>query len=211
MMRGRLARAALRCYPPATRTARGAEMLDTLLEASDDRRGVFVWNIVSLVAAGLGARAGQRPVERRPDDRGSGEARVDPVCVPVAHGRCGGVDRATWMASRQPGLVLHGWAADRPLRVVARTPAPRRRDRLRVHGGGGARRCAPARFIAGTPARFVAASVDRATDRAGVRVSDHGDRSDRRASERARSRRARRARCGERDRRREAGSASSSC
>ena len=57
MMRGRLARAALRCYPPATRTARGAEMLDTLLEASDDRRGVFVWNIVSLVAAGLGERA----------------------------------------------------------------------------------------------------------------------------------------------------------
>jgi hypothetical protein len=57
MMRGRLARAALRCYPPATRTARGAEMLDTLLEASDDRRGVFVWNSVSLVAAGLGERA----------------------------------------------------------------------------------------------------------------------------------------------------------
>ena len=135
MIRGRLARAALRCYPPATRTARGAEMLDTLLEASDDRRGVFVWNIVSLVATGLGERAGQRPVERRPDDRGGGEARVDPVCLSVAHGRCGGVDRATWMASRQPGLVLHGWAADRPLRVVARTPAPRRRDRLRVHGG----------------------------------------------------------------------------
>ena len=57
MMRGRLARAALRCYPPATRTARGAEMLDTLLEASGDRHGVFVWNVMSLVAAGLGERA----------------------------------------------------------------------------------------------------------------------------------------------------------
>jgi hypothetical protein len=57
MMRGRLAQAALRCYPPATRTARGAEMLDTLLEASDGRHGVFVWNVVSLVAAGLGERA----------------------------------------------------------------------------------------------------------------------------------------------------------
>jgi hypothetical protein len=57
MMRGGLARAALRCYPPATRTARGAEMLDTLLEASGDRHGVFAWNVVSLVAAGLGERA----------------------------------------------------------------------------------------------------------------------------------------------------------
>jgi hypothetical protein len=57
MMRGGLARAALRCYPPGTRTARGAEMLDTLLEASDGRHGVFVWNVVSLVAVGLGERA----------------------------------------------------------------------------------------------------------------------------------------------------------
>jgi hypothetical protein len=57
MMRGGLARAALRCYPPATRTARGAEMLDTLLEASDGRDGVFVWNVLSLVGAGLVERA----------------------------------------------------------------------------------------------------------------------------------------------------------
>jgi len=32
-------------------------MLDTLLEASADRHGVFLWNVVSLVAAGLGERA----------------------------------------------------------------------------------------------------------------------------------------------------------
>jgi hypothetical protein len=32
-------------------------MLDTLLEASDDRHGGFVWNVVSLVAAGLSERA----------------------------------------------------------------------------------------------------------------------------------------------------------
>jgi hypothetical protein len=57
MIRGGLAQAALRCYPPAMRTARGAEMLDTLLEASGDRHGVFVWNVVSLVTAGLGERA----------------------------------------------------------------------------------------------------------------------------------------------------------
>jgi hypothetical protein len=57
MMRGGIARAALWCYPPATRAARGAEMLDTLLEASGGRRRVFVWNVVSLVAAGLGERA----------------------------------------------------------------------------------------------------------------------------------------------------------
>jgi len=57
MMRDWLAGAALRCYPPATRAARGAEMLDTLLEASGDRGGVFVWNLASLVAAGLGERA----------------------------------------------------------------------------------------------------------------------------------------------------------
>ena len=57
MMRGPLAKAALRCYPPATRTSRGSEMLDTLLEASGDRQGVFVWNVLSLVAAGLNERA----------------------------------------------------------------------------------------------------------------------------------------------------------
>jgi len=57
MMRDWLAGAALRCYPPATRAARGAEMLDTLLEASGDRRGMFVWNVMSLVAAGFGERA----------------------------------------------------------------------------------------------------------------------------------------------------------
>lgn len=32
-------------------------MLDTLLEASSGRHGVFVWNVLSLVAAGLGERA----------------------------------------------------------------------------------------------------------------------------------------------------------
>ncbi len=57
MMRDWLAGAALRCYPPATRAARGAEMLGTLLEASGDRRGMFVWNVVSLVAAGFSERA----------------------------------------------------------------------------------------------------------------------------------------------------------
>ena len=57
MMRGALAQAALRCYPPPTRVARGAEMLDTLLEASGDRHGVFVRNVGSLVVAGLGERA----------------------------------------------------------------------------------------------------------------------------------------------------------
>jgi hypothetical protein len=57
LMRGKLAQAALRCYPRATRTARGAEMLDALLEASDDRHGAFVRNALSLVAARLGERA----------------------------------------------------------------------------------------------------------------------------------------------------------
>ena len=81
-------------------------MLDTLLEASADRHGVFVWNVVSLVAAGLGERArASARLSAVPDDRGGGEARVDPVRVPVAHGGFGGVDRATRMASRQPGLV----------------------------------------------------------------------------------------------------------
>ena len=57
MRERRLAQAALRCYPQATREALAAEMLDTLLETSRDRRGVFLWNIVSLVICGLGQRA----------------------------------------------------------------------------------------------------------------------------------------------------------
>jgi hypothetical protein len=57
MMREGLGRAALRCYPSVTRAARGAEMLDTLMEASGDRHGVFAWNAMSLVGAGLGERA----------------------------------------------------------------------------------------------------------------------------------------------------------
>ena len=171
-------------------------MLDTLLEASGDRHGVFVWNVMSLVAAGLGerARASARLSAGRTIVEAAKLASVLYACLWLTAGLVVLIEPAR-MASRKRGLVVRGRAADRRVGVVARTPAPRRRDGPRVHGGSGARRCAPARSLA--------PSVDRATDRAGIRVSDDGDRSDTRASEHTRRPRARRTRCCECVRRRE--------
>jgi hypothetical protein len=55
--RERLARAALVAYPAPLRAARGHEMVDTLLDASEASRWRFVSEIVALVRAGAQARA----------------------------------------------------------------------------------------------------------------------------------------------------------
>lgn len=98
MRRGGIARAALRCYPPATRTARGAEMLDTLLEASGDRRGMFVWNVLSVVAAGFGERA--RASARLSTDRTIVEAAklasVLYACLWLTAALVGLIERREW-------------------------------------------------------------------------------------------------------------------
>jgi hypothetical protein len=57
MTRERLVRAALRAWPAAVRAERGAEIADTLLEASDSRSR-FARELTVLAWRGLGARAG---------------------------------------------------------------------------------------------------------------------------------------------------------
>lgn len=98
MRRSGIARAALRCYPPAARTARGAEMLDTLLEASGDRRGMFVWNVLSVVAAGFGERA--RASARLSTDRTIVEAAklasVLYACLWLTAALVGLIERREW-------------------------------------------------------------------------------------------------------------------
>ncbi len=106
MMRHALAQAALRCYPPAMRTARGAEMLDTLLEASGDRHGVFVWNVVSLVTAGLGerARASARVSPGRTIAEAAKLASVLYACLPILPA-CGFLIMAIAPARERPSTV----------------------------------------------------------------------------------------------------------
>ena len=58
-MRERLTRAALRAFPPAIRSARGHEMLGTLLDASATSHTRFAFEIVALVRSGLRMRATQ--------------------------------------------------------------------------------------------------------------------------------------------------------
>jgi hypothetical protein len=58
-MRERVTRAALRAFPPAIRSARGDEMLGTLLDASATSQTRFAHEIVDLVRSGLRARATQ--------------------------------------------------------------------------------------------------------------------------------------------------------
>ena len=56
-MRERMTRAALHAFPPAIRSARGPEMLGTLLDASATSQTRFAREIVDLVRSGLRARA----------------------------------------------------------------------------------------------------------------------------------------------------------
>ena len=110
-MRGReLAQAALRCYPPATRTARGAEMLDTLLEVSGDRHGVFVWNVVSLVAAGLGerARASARLSAGRTIVEAAKLASVLYACLWLTAGSVVLIERRGWHHESQVSFCVVG-------------------------------------------------------------------------------------------------------
>ncbi len=110
MMRGRLAQAALRCYLPATRTARGAEMLDTLLEASGDRHGVFVRNVGSLVVAGLGerARASARLSAVRTTAEAAKLASILYVCLWLTAGLTALIDRPRWHYGSPVSVYVFG-------------------------------------------------------------------------------------------------------
>ncbi len=110
MMRSWLAQAALRCYPPATRTARGAEMVDTLLEASTDRHGAFVWNLVSLVASGLGerARASTRLGTVRTIAEAAKLASILYACLWLTAGLAVLIDRPGWHPDRRVSLYMAG-------------------------------------------------------------------------------------------------------
>lgn len=110
MMRDGLARAALRCYPPAARTARGAEMLDTLLEAAGDRHGAFVWNVVSLVVAGLGerARASARLSAGRTIAEASKLASILYVCLWLTAGSAALIGQRGWHHEGAVSLYMVG-------------------------------------------------------------------------------------------------------
>jgi hypothetical protein len=110
MMRGALAQAALRCYPPPTRVARGAEMLDTLLEASGDRHGVFVRNVGSLVVAGLGerARASARLSAVRTIAEAAKLASILYACLWLTAGLTVLIDRPGWHDGRPVSVYVFG-------------------------------------------------------------------------------------------------------
>ena len=96
MIRERVARAALQAFPREIRSARGAEMLGTLLDASATSRVRFAREIVDLVRSGLRARA-RRTVE-------AGARRV------VADGLClGGVWLLTLFFASELGNMIKGF------------------------------------------------------------------------------------------------------
>jgi hypothetical protein len=110
MIRSWVAQAALRCYPRATRAARGGEMLDTLLEASADQRGAFVWNVVSLVAAGLRerARANARLGAVRTIAEAAKLASILYACLWLTGGLTVLVDRPGWHHNGRVWLYMVG-------------------------------------------------------------------------------------------------------
>ncbi len=110
MMRSWLAQAALRCYPPPTRAARGAEMVDTLLEASANRHGAFVWNLVSLVASGLGerARASARLGAVRTVAEAAKLASILYACLWLTAGLAALIDGPRWHHGSRVSLYMVG-------------------------------------------------------------------------------------------------------
>jgi hypothetical protein len=66
---------ALRAYPPGFRSARGEEMLGTLLDAGDDSTGAFVRGFASLVVGGLRERV------RENARIGAGRLIADAFCL----------------------------------------------------------------------------------------------------------------------------------
>ena len=110
-MRSReFAQVALRCYPPATRTERGAEMLDTLLEVSGDRHGLFVWNVMSLVTSGLAerARASARVSPGRTIAEAATLASILSACIWLTAGLAVLIERRGWQHDSQTSFYVAG-------------------------------------------------------------------------------------------------------
>ena len=97
-------------------------MLDTLLEASGDRHGVFVWNVVSLVTAGLGerARASARVSPGRTIAEAAKLASVLYACLWLTAGLVVLIERRGWHHESQVSfhvvgllIVLLAWSRGR--------------------------------------------------------------------------------------------------
>jgi hypothetical protein len=85
-------------------------MLDTLLEASGDRHGVFVWNVLSLVAAGLGerARASARMSAGRTIAEAAKLASILYACLWLTAGLAVLIERPGWHAETPVSLYVFG-------------------------------------------------------------------------------------------------------
>jgi hypothetical protein len=97
-------------------------MLDTLLEASGDRRGMFVWNVMSLVAAGLGehARASARLSAGRTIAEAAKLASILYACLWLTAGLVVLIERpgwhhegAVWLYMLGLLIVLLAWSLGR--------------------------------------------------------------------------------------------------
>jgi len=85
-------------------------MLDTLLEAADDRHGLFVWNVVSLATAGLGerARASARVSPGRTIAEAAELASILYACLWITAGLAVLIDRPGWHHESQVSLYMVG-------------------------------------------------------------------------------------------------------
>ena len=85
-------------------------MLDTLLEASGDRHGVFVWNVLSLVAAGLGerARASARLSAVRTIAEAAKLASILYACLWLTAGLAVLIERPGWHHESRVSLYMVG-------------------------------------------------------------------------------------------------------
>jgi len=85
-------------------------MLDTLLEAADDRHGAFVWNVLSLVVAGLveRARASARLSAGRTIAEAAKLASILYACLWLTAGVTVLIERSGWRLDSPPSVYMVG-------------------------------------------------------------------------------------------------------